>query len=308
MCLSAFLFFAAVYMLLPILPELWVGVEGCATIDVVRLYGVYGLAMLLVGPFHAYLGDAYKRKYVLMAGMVAVALAWIGMLHADNQLQCMGLMALWGAGLGVASTAGITVAIDITSSSRRTLGNETYATFGRAGMLVGILLGWLLREELSIDRLIYVAMGLDALALLIASQVYVAFRAPIGLPLLSMDRFLLPRAWLPAINLCLFAFGAGVLLQPSIPWGVLPLALLVLLTTHLTQLFVRLSHHCQRGTANTTFQLAVDLGILAGCAFRTLHADATQTLFSEVGWGTCVAAVILYLLGSLPYYQKKRVR
>ena len=45
-----------------------------------------------------------------------------------------------------------------------------------------------------------------------ASRVYVAFRAPIGLRLCSLDRFLLPRAWVPALNMLLIAFVPGVLL------------------------------------------------------------------------------------------------
>ena len=43
-------------------------------------------------------------------------------------------------------------------------------------------------------------------------RVYVAFRAPIGVGYCNLDRFLLLRGWLPALNLVLIAFIPGIAL------------------------------------------------------------------------------------------------
>ena len=66
-----------------------------------------------------------------------------------------------------------------------------------------------------------------------ASRVYVAFRAPIGVSLCNMDRFLLPRAWVPAINMQLIAFVPGALLPLMFVgdyWSLAALAVLVFIT------------------------------------------------------------------------------
>ena len=90
------------------------------------------------------------------------------------------------------------------------------------------------------------------------SCVYVPFRAPEGVGLLNLDRFFLPKAWLPAINVCALAIGIGMTtsLLPPYTW-ICTVALLALAigVVPLTRMFVKLSHHCQRGTANTTMQV-----------------------------------------------------
>lgn len=313
MCLAAFLFYASFYLLLPLLPALVEGQISLVPSQTAMLFVACGGALLAVGPFHAYLGDTYKRKYVLMTGITAVALSLAGILYAEEYVQWLCLMALLGAGIGIASAAGITVAIDITASSRRSSGNEAFAWAGRLGMLAGVLLGVVLHPLLSLNQLVYLAVGLDVCALLVVSQVYVAFRAPIGLPLLSFDRFFLPRAWLPFFNLWLLAFATGILLplldEGHCWWALIPLLVLTLCATLFTKLFVGLSQHCQRSTANTTCHLALDLGVLVGLVFFSLHSSSGDSLFvAEVGGISMAAALLCYLLATHPYYKKKRLR
>lgn len=143
----------------------------------------------------------------------------------------------------------------------------------------------------------------------LASRVYVAFRAPIGMRLCGMDRFLLPRAWVPALNMLLIAFVPGVLL-PLLYIGdyiaLLALVILVCLTMPFTKMFVKLSHHCQRGTANTTCYLAMETGLLAGLATACQLADA-YLLYHAAGVAT-ILAIFFFALLTYPYYKKKRVR
>ncbi len=61
------------------------------------------------------------------------------------------------------------------------------------------------------ETLLYVAVALGRWNIFV-SRVYVPFRAPIGMKVCSMDRFLLPRGLIPAFNLILIAFIPGLML------------------------------------------------------------------------------------------------
>ena len=106
------------------------------------------------------------------------------------------------------------------------------------------------------------------------------------------------------------------------------LVVLVVLTIPFTKIFVKLSQHCQRGTANTTCHLAMETGILIGlavCCFLSNHgemysefADGTgiadiylytdfQLIYKVIGIGILVALAFFFLL-TYPYYKRKKVR
>ena len=70
-----------------------------------------------------------------------------------------------------------------------------YAWSARLGMLAGACAGFLLYDLYGFRTVVYAAVAVGVLGMYFASRVYVAFRAPIGMRLCSLDRFLLPRAW-----------------------------------------------------------------------------------------------------------------
>lgn len=123
-----------------------------------------------------------------------------------DALHCAGII------LGMAATAGITLAIDITNSTFRSSGNVVFSWAARLGMIIGAALGVYLFRTHGFETLLYVAVALGALGILFVSRVYVPFRAPIGMKVCSMDRFLLPRGLIPAFNLILIAFIPGLML------------------------------------------------------------------------------------------------
>lgn len=98
-------------------------------------------AMFAAGPFHAYLCDEYKRKNVLLSSAFVMLAAMAGYAFADSYLKLMLLASVQGVCFGLATTAGITVAIDITTSTRRSAGNLVYAWSARLGMLAGACAG-----------------------------------------------------------------------------------------------------------------------------------------------------------------------
>ncbi len=309
MCAANLLLFASVYMLLPVLPfvvgdRLDISVPQIGVMFLVFVAGMFG-----VGPFHAYLCDEYKRKHVLLYSVFFMLASMLGYAFADSYAKLLLLALVQGACFGLATTAGITVTIDITTSARRSAGNIVYACAARLGMLAGAGTGLLLYGLYGFRTVVYLAIAAGVFSMLLASRVYVAFRAPIGMKLCGLDRFLLPRAWVAALNMLLIAFVPGVLL-PLLYIGdymaFSALAVLVLLTIPFIRMFVKLSHHCQRGTANTTCYLAMETGLLAGLATACRLSDA-YLLYHAAGVAT-ILALFFFVLLTYPYYKKKRVR
>ena len=92
-CIANFLLYAAVWMLLPILPAQYY-LMGLNTQEISVSFLLFVGGMIGVGPLHAFLGDAFKRKYVLLLFTLAVALCFSGWLTASVVWQVMLLMLL----------------------------------------------------------------------------------------------------------------------------------------------------------------------------------------------------------------------
>ncbi len=309
MCVANLLLFTSVYMLFPVLSFVMPERLGISVPRLGGMFLVFAAAMFAAGPFHAYLCDEYKRKNVLLYSILVMLAAMSGYAFADSYVKLLLLALVQGLCFGLATTAGITVAIDITPSARRSAGNMIYAWSARMGMLIGAGTGFLLYHLYGFRTVVYVAVAAGVLGMYFISRVYVAFRAPIGLNLCSLDRFLLPRAWVPALNMLLIAFVPGIML-PLLYVGdyisFMALAVLVLLTIPFTRMFVKLSHHCQRGTANTTCYLAMETGLLAGLATACRLADVF--LLYHAAGVAALLALFFFVLLTYPYYKRKRVR
>lgn len=308
-CVANLLLFTSVYMLFPLLPFI-MGVQLDISIPQTEgMFIMFAVAMLMVGPFHAYLGDTYKRKHVLLYSTLIMLASMLGYAFVDSYIKLLMLATVQGASFGLATTAGITVAIDITTSARRSSGNMVYAWAARLGMLIGAGLGVLLFRFYGFPMVVYGAVIVGMFSVFFASRVYVAFRAPIGMSFCNLDRFLLPRAWLPAINMMLIAFIPGILL-PLLFVGeyisLLTLVVLAFLTIPSIKMFVKFSHHCQRGTANTTCHLAMEMGVLAGLVVACHKMDIA--LLHHVAFVATILALLFFVLLTYPYYKRKRIR
>lgn len=309
MCTANLLLFISVYMLFPLLPFVMGQQLNISVAQSGIMFLAFAAAMIVVGPFHAFLGDEYKRKHVLLYSMFVMLAAILGYVFVDSYTKLLLLAFVQGGCFGLATTAGITVAIDITTSARRSAGNMVYAWAARLGMLLGVGFGVWAYNVYGFDMVAYISVAAGLFSMFFTSRVYVAFRAPIGMTLCNVDRFLLPRAWLPAANMLLIAFVPGVLLPLMYVgdyWSLLALAILALITVPFTRMFVKLSYHCQRGTANTTCHLSMEVGILMGIAVACHLMDKTQIYHAA-----SVAALLslfIFILLAYPYYKKKRVR
>ena len=150
MCIANLLLFASAYMLFPVLSFVMPEQVGISLPQTGTIFLAFAAAMFAVGPFHAFLCDEYKRKNVLLYSTLIMLAATAGYVFADSYAKLLLLASVQGACFGLATTAGITVAIDITASTRRSAGNMVYAWSARLGMLIGAGAGVLLFDFLSL--------------------------------------------------------------------------------------------------------------------------------------------------------------
>lgn len=375
-CLANLLLFISLYMLYPVIPSVMAERLGMPVYQTGAVFILFTLAMFFVGPFHGYLVDAYKRKYVCIFSFGVMLAATAGYVFVRDATQLIMLCMAQGIAFGIATTAGITLAIDITNSSFRSDGNMVFAWAARLGMIAGVATGVFLYQAYGFRMLIYASLAIGLLGIFFVSRVYVPFRAPIGTKLISNDRFLLFRGWIPALNLVLIALVPGILLpvlshsfssiqlgDASVPFFAMAgagfifslaiakllfhgerktwlqvVAGLILIIVAMGQLlvpetgrmvlaavllgiglglvapqflmmFVKLSQHCQRGTANTTHLLAWEAGVSLGIAIACyLGATASREVACQAGMLSAVIALAFFVLLTYPYFKRKRVR
>lgn len=102
-----------------------------------------------------------------------------------------------------------------------------------------------------------------------------------------------------------------ILLQ-EVPSGITAVLLglgLGLVTPEFLLIFIKLSQHCQRGTANTTHLLAWETGITLGLAAACyLSVESSIESIYHIGRIVAPMALLFFVLITYPYYKKKRVR
>lgn len=295
-CTVSGLLHLALFLLMPVVPF-------------ASLYLIYILGMLVVSPFHAWLADAYRRKYVLMLPLLFLTGLPFGFLYASEYWQWLLLMFIAGMCYGLALSVGNTISIDIVESERRSKANVayTYATF--VGAFLGLCAVYPLLRYAGLDVVYYVSSAFMLLALLITSRIYVAFRAPMGFAYCSIDRFFLPHTGPLALNMLLVGLVQG-LLFPLITTSqaYFPIAAMLLILLPLKPVitaFIKLSEHCQRATAVHSYLFFTFTGILIGAFLSGIIQDVAYSMILSL---IALLASFLCLPFSVKYYRKYRVR
>lgn len=365
------LLFASLYMLFPAIA---IEMGDRAGISLAQTGGIFlclMAGMFLIGPFHAYLVDAYKRKYVYMFASAAMVAATAGYAFVTDITELMLLSLGHGMAFGMATSSGITLAIDVTGSALRSVGNISFSWVVRLGMIIGVVAGVCVHRYYPFEDLVLVSAVTGAIGILVVAGVYVPFRAPIVTKTCSFDRFMLLRGWVLAVNLVLITFVPGLLVSLAHPflnnmtwWGMeafvpffaltgagcllsmllrrlpflrermlrlivggigLEILAVFLLDTHgciavpavllglglgfvmpeFLLMFVKLSEHCQRGTANTTHLLASEAGTFIGIA-ASCRMDAGELL--TAARVAAVAAMLFFVFVAYPYFRRKKIR
>ncbi|MBQ8521789.1 MAG: MFS transporter [Bacteroides sp.] len=197
--ITNFLLYASMYMLLPVLP-VWMQQEWmCNYTEIGSAIALFGVGLFLPGMFNSYLIDRFKRKNICSLSLLGLlALTYLYPLSGSATVLSL-LRLLQGMLFGTATmTLGSTLVIDVTPSHRRTKANVMYAWVGRMGMISGVAAGVFLYTGGNICPVIYISMACGLIGWAVMEMVKVAFRAPLEPSLVSLDRFLLPRAFYPA--------------------------------------------------------------------------------------------------------------
>ena len=81
-CVANLLLFISLYVLFPVLSVEMADRLGVPAAQTGVIFLFFTLGMFLIGPFHAYLVDAYKRKYVCMfAATLMVVATFIALMN-----------------------------------------------------------------------------------------------------------------------------------------------------------------------------------------------------------------------------------
>lgn len=211
--LSNFFLYASLYTLLPVLPFWMVQHWYCSYAEAGGIVALFGLAMFLPGPFNSYLIDTFRRKNVCMITLALLVAAGVAYPHAATAGWMVLLRMVQGALFGIVTmTTGSTLVIDVTPARRRTDANVAFAWFGRFGMAAGLAIGTYIYPYWDFSYVADASVALGGVALLLVLLVNVTFRAPLYPSVFSLDRFLLPRTFLPGLNLLMVSFIFGIII------------------------------------------------------------------------------------------------
>lgn len=283
MCVANWFLHIFIFAIVPLLAVL---VENLGGTPAWTGYAVlaFAVGMVIPGPFGAHLMERRSRKEVflkaaLVAGPVVTLLGYMFCVHSLEGIVALQL--LQGMAFGVAQTAlGTTLVNDILLSKQRNRGDIIYGWAGRLGIPLGLFLGYILLQVMTVDLAFWWTLVPCALAFLLVAQTTVPVKAPVKVPLVTLDRFFLPSSM--HLGLTMFAapwvFGrmAGLMLNA---WPCLCMALGVL-AAFLMQLFVR-RRMGQRGIVSFAYLLIM----LALCMLPVNSFAVVSVAYGLLGFG-----------------------
>lgn len=202
---------AAVYMLFPVFHHWMTRQWHCSDLYAGGVTAVFGISLFLPGLFNNYLVDAYKRQAVCVRSILVLALISLSYPYVEHFQTIWFLWMIQGAAFAIVLMAtGSTLVIDVTPSQKRNQANTSFTWAGIFGMMVGLTGGYHAEFLLTFPQLTYCSALLSVGAILLISMVSVSFRAPLELPLLSFDRFILFRSLGPGLNMMAVPFVLGM--------------------------------------------------------------------------------------------------
>ena len=202
---------AAVYMLFPVFHHWMTRQWHCSDLYAGGVTAVFGISLFLPGLFNNYLVDTYKRQAVCVRSILVLALISLAYPYVEHFQTLWFLWMIQGAAFAIVLMAtGSTLVIDVTPSQKRNQANTSFTWAGIFGMMAGLTGGYHAESLLTFPQLTYCSALLSVGAILLISMVSVSFRAPLELPLLSFDRFILFRSLGPGLNMMAVPFVLGI--------------------------------------------------------------------------------------------------
>lgn len=140
-CCVNFLFFAAFYMLIPVLPLYLIDDLGADEATTGVLLSAYVISALAVRPWSGHIVDSYPRKRVFLLCATGYALVFWGYLWITPFLLFGLLRVLHGFAFGMANTASTTLAVDMIPQARMGTGIGFFGLTSAVPMALGPMMG-----------------------------------------------------------------------------------------------------------------------------------------------------------------------
>ena len=207
-----FMIFFSFMLLTPLFPLYLSESFGASRQEIGLVLSGYTITTLLIRPFSGYIVDNYSRKVVLLVTYGAFALFFGGYLVAGSLLAFTIVRTLHGFPFGAATVSNSTVAIDVLPSSRRTEGIGYYGLSNNIATAISptvavLIYGLVGNFDILFALSLVVALG----GLAINSTLRLKPRPRVPRPKLSLDRFILSKAWSEGVAMLSYSFSYGVL-------------------------------------------------------------------------------------------------
>lgn len=172
----------------------------------------YTLTALLVRPFSGYLVDSFPRRTVLLISFFLFFLLFIGYPLSATLLLFFVVRTLHGAPFGLATVSNSTVAIDVLPASRRAEGIGYYGLSNNIATAISPSIALLIYGMTgNYDLLFILAIVFSGLAFYCNYTLKLQPRQTFARPPISLDRFILLKAWRQGFCVACFSFSYGII-------------------------------------------------------------------------------------------------
>lgn len=293
---SNFLLFFAFYLLTPLLP-IYLDRQFAADKDMIGLVlSGYVVATFLIRPFSGFIVDSFNRKKVLMICFFTFFICFFGYVGAGTLLMFAIVRTMHGIPFGAATVANSTVAIDVLPSSRRAEGLGFYGLSNNLAMAIAPSAGiYIYNLTDNFNLLFWISLIIALIGFICSTTVKIPPRELVkNKPKLDLDHFFLTKAWLMAVNVCLFGLCWGVMSNYVALFGQKELGI-----TDGTGIFFAILS-CGLVLSRLTGHKALRLGkMTANCAQGVILSLLGYTLFAlTINEYTFYASALLIGLGN----------
>lgn len=166
---------------------------------------VFAIGMFLPGPFGAHIMERRSRKSIYLRSLLIIGpLACLLSSLATQVWQLIAVQLLQGVAFGMSQTAlGTTLVNDILLSKQRNKGDIIYGWAGRLGIPIGFVLGYIMLSMIPLKHIYLWSLIPCALSFVLVAQTNVPIKAPVKVPFVTLDRFILPKSL--GLSLSMFA-------------------------------------------------------------------------------------------------------
>ncbi|PWA13107.1 MFS transporter [Pueribacillus theae] len=167
-CLANFFIFLGFQMTLPTIP-LFVEELGGNDFLIGLVVGIFTFSALLIRPWAGHALETKGRRFIYLLGLLIFVVSVSSFSIASSLFFLFALRIIQGAGWGLSTTAGGTVATDLIPVKRRGEGIGYFGLSGNIAMAFGPSVGLALVQILDFPKLFLICGGLGATAFILAA-------------------------------------------------------------------------------------------------------------------------------------------